>query len=259
MSGKYTKSKTKKKKHLGLWIALCLALGVLVAVILMLPSQPEEELHNAQIPILGGTQVFLQDQNATGNHQLNLSIPVREFLEIQMIGSYTGAYMEDGSDEMVAGVLMLKLANNSDDTVEYAKINMNVGEKTAEFTVTTLKPGTAVILLEKNRMTYDNTVDYINSEIVCENLAVFQEPLSLQEEKLNFQILNGAVNVTNISGQDIPGRIAVYYKNKADGLYYGGITYRVVLEEGLKAGELRQIMASHFSGNGSEILFATVE
>ncbi len=258
MSGKYTKTKAKKKKHLGLWITLILVLGVILAALLLLPDDQQEMPSTSQKPTLGGTQVFQQEQNVYENQINNLAIPVKDFLEIQTIGSYTGMYMEDGTDEIVTGVLMLKLANNSKDTVEYAKIAMNIDGKTAEFTVTTLKPGDAVILLEKNRMTYDNAVDYTKAEFVCENLALFQSPLSLHQDKFTFQILNGALNVTNISGEDIPGRITVYYKNKSNGLYYGGITYRISLEEGLKTGEIRQIMASHFAETGTEIVFVTI-
>ena len=259
MSGKYTNRKTKKKKYVGIWIALVLALAILLAVVMMHPSEPEEQ-HTIEPPTLSGGIQVVQNEKSSGGKRIqnNLSIPVREGLEIQTIGAYDGIYMEDGSDELVSDVLMMVLANNSADTVEYAKITMNVDGEIAEFTVTTLKPDDKVVLLEKNRMAYDKNLDYSGVEIVCENLAVFQEPLSLQEEKLSFQILNGAINVTNISDEDISGRIAIYYKNKAAGIYYGGITYRIILEEGLKAGEIRQMLATHFTETGSEIVFVTI-
>ena len=49
------------------------------------------------------------------------------------------------------------------------------------------------------------------------------------------------------------GDIEIYYKSLVDGQLYGGITYRISLEEGLTAGEIRQIMASHFAETGTEI------
>lgn len=39
---------------------------------------------------------------------------------------------------------------------------------------------------------------------------------------------------------------------------FNGICYRVRIEGGLKAGEIRQIMPSHFSSEGSRIMFVTV-
>ena len=254
MSGKFTKTKTKNKKHTVLWIVLVLALGVLIAVILLRPDQPEEELHNGQVSQMGGVQVITAQENQTSVFPILL----RECLEIQTVGGYTGMYMEDGTDELVTDVLMLKLVNVGESAVEYAKITMNLGDETAEFALTTLQPGATVILLEKNRMVYDKSENYGKAEFTCENLALFDAPLSLNEEKLSIQTLKGAINVTNISGEDIPGRITVYYKNKAGGLYYGGITYRITLEDGLKAGEIKQVMTSHFSDTGSEILFVTI-
>ena len=262
MSGKYTKNKAKKKKRVGLWIALALVLCLVPVLILMLPTQSGKETHEDQSPFPKETQVLYQNGEIEGTSQgsliTGLSIPVNKDLEIQAIGGYTGIYMEDGTDEPVSGVLMLKLVNNGENTIEYAKMTLNIDGETAEFTVTTLKPGAEVVLLEKNRMEYDKTVNYTEAEVVCENLAFFAAPPSLQEDKLTIQNLNGAINVTNVSGGDIPGKIAVYYKNKAAGIYYGGITYRIVLENGLKAGEVRQMMASHFSETGSEILFVTI-
>ena len=70
--------------------------------------------------------------------------------------------------------------------------------------------------------------------------------------------MDGAVNVTNISGEDIEGNIVVYYKNAAKDLYYGGITYRITIEGGLKADEIRQVMTNHASDTGSRIMFVTI-
>lgn len=254
MSGKFSKTKTKKKKHTGLWIALALALALLLAVILLVPSQPKEESYTSQTVNQGGMQVVTSKENKGSN----LSVLLRDCLEIQSVGGYTGTYMEDGTDELVTDVLMLKVVNVGEEAVEYAKITMKLGDETAEFALTTLQPGATVILLEKNRMAYDKSVNYRDAEVTCDNLALFDKPLSLNEDKISIQTLKGAINVTNISGEDISGRITVYYKNMAAGIYYGGITYRITLEDGLKAGEIRQIMASHFNESGSEILFVNI-
>ena len=82
--------------------------------------------------------------------------------------------------------------------------------------------------------------------------------MSLQEDKLQLQVLDGALNVINISGEDITGDVVIYYKNAAADVYYGGITYRVRIEGGIKADEIKQIMASHFSDSGSKVMFVTV-
>lgn len=41
-------------------------------------------------------------------------------------------------------------------------------------------------------------------------------------------------------------------------MYHGGIAYRIRIEGGMKAGELKQIMATHLQETGSEILFVDI-
>lgn len=176
-------------------------------------------------------------------------------VELLDMGKYTGLFMEDGSDEIVSGVLMLKIVNNGDEAIQYAEITMSYGGQAAKFTVSTLLPGATMILLEQNRMAY--SADSVCDDLEMKNVAVFQNPLSLCEEKLNIQILDGAINVSNISGEDITGEVRIYYKNYADGVYYGGITYVVRIQDGIAADTIKQIMASHFSDSGSVIMFVT--
>ena len=47
------------------------------------------------------------------------------------------------------------------------------------------------------------------------------------------------LNVPNISDEDIPGDVVVYYKHASADMLYGGITYRVTISGGIKAGESR--------------------
>lgn len=174
------------------------------------------------------------------------------------LGSYTGKYVEDGSDEEVSDILMLKLENRGEEPVEYAVLQMQIDDEVAEFTISALMPGAEVILLEKNRMEFDNSFDYTKTPISCVNYAKYLNPLELHEEQLSIQLLDGAVNVINISDTDIPGNITIYYKNKDNGVYLGGIAYRITIEGGIAAGEISQKMASHISASNSEILFVTI-
>lgn len=184
------------------------------------------------------------------------AVTLPEGLEIKDIGSYTGLYMEDGSDEVLSKILMLVVTNTADKTVQYAEITLTDGANTADFSLTTLPPGESVVLLEQNRMTYEDGKDL--DRVSVQNVAYFAEEPALHTERLSFQALNGALNITNISDEDITGDVAVYYKNASKDMLYGGITYRVTISGGLKAGEIRQIAASHFSDSGSRIMFATI-
>lgn len=183
-----------------------------------------------------------------------VSINLGSGMRIVDVGKYTGIFMEDGSDEFVSGIMMITVINEGEDTIQYAEINLQVGEEVAKFSLTTLTPGSRMILLEQSRMEY---VSETYSTAVAENVVVFPEPLDLYENQIDIQILDDAINVSNISDGDIGGDIVIYYKNSADDVFYGGITYRVRIEGGLKAGEIKQIVASHFSEKGSTIMFVT--
>ena len=107
-------------------------------------------------------------------------------------------------------------------------------------------------------MLYDEAEDYANAVTTVSNFAKYQYELGLHEDELNIQVLDGAVNVTNISDEAIPGNVMIYYKNKDNGVFLGGIAYKITIEGGIAPGEIRQKMAKHLSESDSEILFVTI-
>ena len=177
-------------------------------------------------------------------------------LQVVKVGSYSGLFLEDGSNDVLSRILMIIVKNNGDRTVQYAEIEMTDGETTAYFSLSTLPPGESVVLLEKNRMSYADGKDL--TEATMKNVALYQQEPTLCEDLLKIQELNGFLNVTNISGEDIDGDIVIYYKNAASDLLYGGITYRITIKGGLDKDELRQIAAKHFTPKGSRIMWVTV-
>ena len=176
-------------------------------------------------------------------------------LVITEIGPYSGPYLEDGTDEQVSDVLMIVVYNYGTAPIQYAEISLAAGDETASFTMSTLPVGEQMLVLEKERMAFDENVEY--TQAAASNVAQFQQPLSLCQDKIQIQSLDGAMNIVNISGQDITGEVIVYYKNIADGMLQGGITYRVRFAEGMKKDEVRQIMTNHYSSSGSRVMFVT--
>ena len=267
MSGKFSKKNNKSSaetgkkggNRLGLILALILlAAAALVLVFLLLrPSFGGQETPTeTAAPSEDQTQPSLEETVSIQQVE-NVSIDLGNGLMITDIGKYTGAYMEDGSDEVVSGVLMIMVTNSSGQDIQYAKITLTApGGQTAEFDLSTLPAGMSAVVLESSRQLFDAAVAY--DEAALANLALYSAPLSLHEDVLTIQTVGGAMNITNISGEDITGDIIIYYKNSSADMLYGGITYRVRIEGGLKAGEIRQIMPSHFSEQGSRIMFVTV-
>lgn len=261
-TGKYAAKKKKSNKGLvAVLVIIVLLLVALLAVMLLGMSEDEAE------PVAPQTQTTVQ-MNATepvqtapdemaapaDSNAVNLGFG----LQVADMGGYTGMYMEDGSDEILSDILMLVVENTGDKDIQYAQITMNLGDEQAQFELTTLPVGDCVVLLEKNRMQWQDDMRENNALPMASNVAYFQEPLNTMEDKLQISILNGALNVTNISEEDISGTISVYYKNAAADIYYGGITYRVQIKGGLKSGAIQQIMTRHASETGSRIMFVTV-
>ena len=177
-------------------------------------------------------------------------------LEIEKFGSYTGVYMEDGSDEIVGNIAMILVKNTGEEYIQYAEVTVACGETEGFFTLSTLFPGESMVVLEQSRKAYGDFKGTVNA--IAENVAVFSEVPTLYEDQLKVQGLNGALNITNISGKDITETISIYYKNSSSDMLYGGITYRVQITGGLKAGEIKQIISDHFSEAGSRIMFVTL-
>lgn len=256
-TGKY-ESRKPRKKPLGLIVTIVLViLAVCMALLLYVGKHPDKTPETTGQPEPQQTTAAMQPQMEPLDVPEN-SVNLGYGVYVSDIAAYTGVYMEDGSDEVLSDILMMIVKNGGEQDIQYAKIIMDLGDRQAEFVITTLPAGESMVLLEQSRMAWSAEVDYAAILPRVENIAYFQEPVSLHEDRLDIQIVDGALNVTNISGEDIPGIIRVYYKNAAEDLLYGGITYQITIEGGLKADELRQVMTNHASDTGSRIMFVTI-
>ena len=184
-------------------------------------------------------------------------MPLGSGVDVVKIGKYTGIYMEDGSDETVTDVLMVVLTNSGAESVQYGAFHLTNGTETANFQFTTLLPGQSMVVLESGRMPWRSDLKF--SELTVDNVALFDAAPGLCEDQVQITVLDGMVRIENVSGKDITGNVVAYYKNVAQDLLYGGITYRVRAEGGLKAGESVDILASHCSAKGSRIVFVTCD
>ena len=263
MSGKYA----KKKNNPVLIVVLVLVLiAAAVAVAVMQDRNPGSDPIATTVPDETGGEV----QNVTEEVTENVTEEVTEAptelpkpegidlgsgLAITEVSAYSGAYVEDGSDEQVSDVLMIQVYNYGTAPIQYAEISLAAGDKTASFTLTTLPVGETMMVLESSRMTFDKKAEYTEGE--ARNVAEFKTPMSLCTDKIQIQSLDGALNIINVSGQDIAGDVFIYYKNVSDGKLVGGITYRVRVADGMKTNEVRQIISNHYSDDGSRVMFVT--
>lgn len=234
-------------------LALIAVLVAVVAAVALL-RQPAD---GGQSASPSGTQGVTNAAGETQNSVEETTDPGPDAIElghglmITEVGPYTGPYVEDGSDEQVTDVLMIVVYNDGEEPIQYAEITLG----DANFVMTTLPVGEKMMILEKDRMAYDENADYTRAS--SRNVAAFTEPMSLCKDKLEIQSLEGAMNIINISGEDIEGDVFIHFKNISDDMLCGGITYRVRLTGGMKANEIRQIMSDHYSVSNSRVMFIT--
>ena len=164
----------------------------------------------------------------------------------------TGNFPEDGSDEFLMSMLSATFRNDSEATLQYGKVNLTVNGIVYSFEFSTVPPGQTVRAFDLNKKEVPASIGTI--EAMVEYMVFFPEEPQRYEEKLQIEVDNGAIRVKNISGEDIPGEISLFYKNKYSGTYMGGITYRLRIS-GLKAGEEVSGYASHAQKNATEIMF----
>ncbi len=264
MTGKYMKKNTPAdRKHrkkasgrkAGL-IALLVFLGlVLIALLLIVLGPTFNDRDTNQQPQADSADFSTLPPETTERPTNPPFAPIDlgNGLVITDIGPYTGAYMEDGTNEVVSDVLMVILENTSNEALQYAELTLNYPEANAQFAVTNIPAGERVVLLEKSRMACP---DELPAGQVLDNV-VFIPEMPMYEDVFEVIGNEASLTVKNISKTEISGDIYVYYKNCSQDLLYGGITYRAKIEGGLLPGEEKSVTAGHYNPSASVILMVS--
>ena len=222
--------------------AILLVLAVIVAVMVMrlssAPSGTDPESGTTE-PVEEFTVSPETIPISDGDDMLDLG----RDLKLHSFNSYTGMYMEDGSDELLSGVAMAILTNESETDLQYAKFTVTYENAVCTYTATNLPAGASAVLLEQERKSLP-AGEPVSTQL--ENVAFFEAPMNAHSEIFQISGMEGVMNVKNISDKDIAGDIFVYYKYSSTDLFYGGITFRIRVEGGLKAGNIYQSVTAHF-------------
>lgn len=164
-------------------------------------------------------------------------------LELQGVGLYAGLFFEDGSNDSVSNVLMIKIKNTGDKDLQLARLSLSYSDFTAEFELTNLPAGRTMIVLEKNRHVYPDE-KYLS--VALTDVVRFSENMDVNSDRFQISGLDGIINLQNCSDADISEDVYIYYKYVADDMLYGGITFRAKIVGGMAAGETKQVASSHF-------------
>lgn len=220
----------KHNSKMKYWLWIPAVLAVLAAAALMRePAKPA-------VPTV-------TEPEATVSIREEEHIDLGQGLVIRRMDRYSGVYMEDGTDEIVQDVMMLVLENTSERCLQLARIDVVYGDRTAEFEVTSLPAGQKAVLLERGRQ---GVGEGLYHSCAARNVVFFEEPMDLAEDRIALTGEAGRLQASNRTGEDIPGPVCIYYKNSAEDLFYGGITYRVTIPEGIAAGETVTVPAGHY-------------
>ncbi len=165
--------------------------------------------------------------------------------------SYSGPYVEDGSNEYVRNVSSIRVSNRSNKALRYAEFSAQTGAGEMLFICTTLLPGHNVLLLETDRRGFTGAE---TKSVKKENVLFFDTMPGLHSEIFELSVADKVLTLKNISEKDIPGDISVYFKRVDENGYLGGITYRVRFADLLSGASFSQ-RSDNFSSSDSEIVF----
>ena len=173
------------------------------------------------------------------------------------IEPYSGAFVEDGSDDPVEDIISIVIKNTGDKPVQMIDIGIETDNGDAQFIATTLFPNSSVVVLEKNRMKYPGSGKFGVAKI--NQIGRFIEEPSFYSDKFEVRGGDGTITVKNLTSEDVTGKVVVYYKTIRDGRYFGGITYQATLDGGIPAGSTVLSAANHFRIDRSRLVFVKYE
>ena len=174
-------------------------------------------------------------------------------MQINKIKSYSGKFVENGSDKKVSNILALEVKNTSKKDLQYGQIKLQINnKKTATFDLTNLPAGKTVTVIESTgSISYNSGDSYKYEEATYASV----DKLPMSENKVKVSTNGSDITVQNISNKDL-GTVYVYYKNTKDNSYLGGITYRAKFEN-VEKGKNYTASTSHFSDSSKIVMVDT--
>ena len=195
-----------------------------------------------------------KDSDKSSNNSIKTPYKVSSTgMQINKIKSYSGKFVENGSDKKVSNILALEVKNTSKKDLQYGQIKLQINnKKTATFDLTNLPAGKTVTVIESTgSISYNSGDSYKYEEATYASV----DKLPMSENKVKVSTNGSDIIVENISNKDL-GTVYVYYKNTKDNSYLGGITYRAKFEN-VEKGKNYTASTSHFSDSSKIVMVDT--
>lgn len=167
---------------------------------------------------------------------------------------YTGAYVEDGSDDVVSDVTGLLLYNPGQRMVRFGAIALEQDGKQLYFFVYCLPPGGRCLILEKNRFRYEQ-----KAVTECRELTMRWEYQNLYSEQLCYVGFGAQLTLANCSSEQMR-HVTLWYKqyDHEQECYLGGVAYSAHIFR-LKAQERRVLMPEHYHAGNAKVVTVELE
>lgn len=172
---------------------------------------------------------------------------------ITQIDSYSGEFVEDGTDDYVKNVMCVTIVNTNQESYQLLDFSVSLEQGTYNFSAKSLFAHSQVTLLEKNRNTCPLDKKVVSGETL--NIISFDEAPTVHLDELEITFSDNIINVKNLTDKTIKD-VYVYYKGVRNDIFFGGITYRVGFGE-IEPGKIAQTVANKFSPDSMQIVFAT--
>lgn len=263
------KTEKMKKDNRQMWIALGIVLAIALGIVVLIfaagranrQTKPEVQIgeSNSDLDLeKAAPQIPYEIEGYVTVAGAELG-EINEQLSLTCVGRYTGAYVEDGTDEPVADVVAAIVENTGAERIEYSVIKIPSGEETLYFNISALPAGASVLVMEANRAAYVEGMEFYAAE--CLQLAM---PSAGQTadfgENFRLDAKDGVINITNLTDQSFESPVKVFFKTELEfNLFLGGIAYSVTAENGIPAGQTVQILSSHYKSGDSQILYMSYE
>jgi hypothetical protein len=173
----------------------------------------------------------------------------KDELVCSKLSTYSGEFVEDGSNIPVENVASILVTNKSDKFLDLATIEYIIDGKTATFVATGLPAGKSAWVLEKNKMTITGPGNYKH----VDDTTSYKDGVVSKTDKITLIAEGNMLTAMNNTDEKLEG-VFVYYKTKhTDGNYLGGITYMVTYGDIEPGGKVTKL-AGHYDSKTTEVV-----
>lgn len=231
--------KKQRKTLLPLWLGVgvfLLAAGI-VTGLLLLRNRPYRG------PALDETTVGTA--RISGFSDRDLPLGELEGLLLCRAGIYNGTWVEQGKDT-AQKTLAVIVCNRTGSLISQAKFTAWGGT----FVVTWLPSGACCLVQEQL-----GNSDFTKEAPQLQSLILDPGGQDLHPELVGITGSRGEVILANVSGEDVPGSVELWYRTFSQGLYLGGVSYKASVDNGaFRADAVATIQAPHYDPETSVLV-----